>query len=823
MSLFGNFSTFNFQEAPCGIFVFDSELRLITANTTLAQMLGTTTTALVGQTLDQLLTSANRLMFHMQVMTMLHMHGSVEEIFINLADSKGNDVPVLFNAIRRESANGTIMECMVFRVKERQRLEEELFRVKKAAEQVPGMVYQYLQKADGSSCMPYASEGIREIYELSPLQVKTSSDLAFKRVHPDDLSSIAIGINASAKNLTVWHQQYRVNLPRRGMRWLEGDATPEARADGSILWHGYITDITGRKALEAALANEYERTLVTLSSIGDAVITTDDKGNIEYINPIAEQLTGWNLADAIGKPVLEVFNIVNQHTRLVAKNPIAHCLEVRAIVALARDTVLISKNGNEYAVEDSAAPIFTADGIVAGVVMVFRDVTGQRILRQEVEHRATHDHLTGLPNRAEFDRVLAQMFSTACDSDARHSICCIDLDQFKIVNDSAGHAAGDSLLQQVATLMLECVRSKDTVARLGGDEFGLLLENCDLSAAQRIAQTICDRLADLRFQHAGKVFRMGASIGVAPLDSRWNSAQAAQQAADGGCFAAKEAGRGRVHVYQDMDKVVLAQHDQMQWASRLQQAIDDDCFELFAQPIMPLSKIAGDGLHFEVLLRLRDADGTLISPGAFIPAAERYGLASKIDRWVLNAIDAWMAKHSAALARIDTIAINLSGRSVGDSSFHQFVSDLLDQGRLVASKICFEITETSAIDHLDDALDFLHMLHQRGARISLDDFGSGMSSMAYLKHLPVDYLKIDGQFVKDMANDAVDRAMVRSINEIAHLTGKITIAEFVEDGNILASLRELGVDFAQGYHIGRPAPIDQIVSWQPQCDQTLKK
>ena len=823
MNLSGNFSTFNFQEAPCGIFVLDSELRLTSANTTLAQMLGTTAPALLGKTLDQLLTSANRLMFHMQVMSILHIQGSVEEIFINLAGAEGKEVPVLFNAIRRESENGTIMECMVFRVKERQRLEDELFRVKKAVEQIPGMVYQYLTKTDGSSSLPYASEGIRKIFELSPLQVQTNAALVFNRIHSDDLDSLILGIKASEESMTVFHQQYRVNLPRGGMRWLESDATPEARADGSFLWHGYITDITERKILEAALANEYERTRVTLSSIGDAVITTDDTGNIEYINPIAENLTGWSLADAIGKPILEVFNIINQHTRLIAKNPIAYCLEVCAIVELARDTVLISKSGIEYSVEDSAAPIFTADGVVTGVVMVFRDVTGQRILRQEVEHRATHDHLTGLPNRAEFDRVLAQLFSTACDSAAVHSICCIDLDQFKIVNDSAGHAAGDLLLQQVAKLMQECVRGKDMVARLGGDEFGLLLENCDLPVAQRIAQTICDRLADLRFQHGGKVFRIGGSIGVAPLDNRWSSAQAAQQAADGGCFAAKEAGRGRVHLYQDIDKVVLAQHDKMQWAARLQQAIDDDCFELFAQPIMPLTTSSANGvgsigLHFEVLLRLRDTDGTLISPGAFIPAAERYGLASKIDRWVLKAIDTWMEKHRALLDRINTIAINLSGRSVGDSSFHLFVSDLLDQGRIVASKICFEITETSAIDHLDDALNFLHMLHQRGARVSLDDFGSGLSSMAYLKRLPVDYLKIDGQFVKDMAIDAVDRAMVRSINEIAHLTQKITIAEFVEDGNVLASLRELGVDFAQGYHIGRPAPIDQILTWQPTCD-----
>lgn len=806
--------SFNFEEAPCGIFILDSELQVTFANITFANMLQTSLSELIGKAFDQLLTSTNRLMFHMQVMSILHVHGSVEEIFISLSAKDGHEIPILFNAIRRGSEKEMVLECMVFRVKERQRLEDELFRVKKAAEQVPGMVYQYLKRPDGSSCLPYASEGIRRIYELSPIQAQKSADLVHKRIHPEDLALVMKSVDESAKTLQVWHQQYRVVLPRAGIRWLEGDASPEARADGSVLWHGYINDITERKALELALANEYERTLVTLSSIGDAVITTNEIGNIEYLNPIAESLTGWQLKDAIGKPILEVFNIIHQQTRQTAENPIAHCLKKRAIVELARDTVLINKNGHEYPVEDSAAPIFNASGIITGVVMVFRDVTGQRSLRQEIEHRATHDHLTGLANRAEFDRVLEQMFQSAQLDHATHSICCIDLDQFKIINDSAGHAAGDAFLQQVTKLMLECVRNKDLLARLGGDEFGLLLENCDLPAAQRIAQTICDRLAESRFQYAGKTFRMGASVGVAPLDKRWESGHAAQLAADGSCFAAKEAGRGRVHVYQDMDKIVLAQHDKMQWASRLQQAIDDNCFELFAQPILALTPHTKTGLHFEVLLRLREANGSYVSPGAFMPAAERFGLSIKVDRWVLNAVDKWMGEYQASLEHIDTIAVNLSGRSVGDSAFHQFVSDLLDQGRMIAHKICFEITETSAIDHLDDALNFLNMLHQRGARISLDDFGSGLSSMAYLKNLPVDYLKIDGQFVKDMANDAVDHALVRSINEIAHLTGKTTIAEFVENDAILNCLRELGIDFAQGYHIGHPIPINQMLTWE---------
>ncbi|OFJ50005.1 GGDEF domain-containing protein [Janthinobacterium lividum] len=777
-------------------------------------MLGFSLDELNNKSLNALLTSAERLMFHMQVMALLHLQGRVEEIAIILAGADGKNIPVIFNAVQRNIDGNVVTECVVVRMNERKRLEEELFRVKKATEQVPGTIYQFLLRADGSSCFPYASEGVRNVYELNPLQLQKDASPAFNRLHPDDIEAINQGITDSAKNLTVWHQEYRVILPKRGIRWLQGSATPESRVDGSTLWHGYINDITEKKALELALSNEFERTRVTLSSIGDAVIVTNDRQEVEYLNPSAEKLTGWASADAIGLPVTMVFNIVNQFTREIVKNPIAHCLDERAIVGLTNDTVLISKDGSEYAVEDSAAPIFTAGDVIIGVVMVFRDVTGQRILRQEVERRASLDHLTGLANRAQFDRVLLEMYESSIATGVSHALCCIDLDQFKIVNDSCGHAAGDALLKEVSALLLKSVRAKDLVARLGGDEFALLLEGCDLNAAHRISQQICEKVARIRFQHSSNFFRIGASIGVVPLDGRWANAQAAQQAADGACFAAKDEGRGRVHLYVDADRIIIEQRDQMQWAARLQQAIDENRFELFAQPIMQLGEHAESGLHFEILLRLREMDGTLVLPGVFIPSAERFGLAPQVDRWVVSHVFEWMKLHADRLDKVKVIAINLSGKSIGDKDFYQFLMDALDREKIPAHKISFEITETAAIGNLDIATEFIAMLHQRGARISLDDFGSGMSSMAYLKHLSFDYLKIDGQFVKDMANDAVDCAMVRSINEIAHLTGKITIAEFVESADILMLLKDLGVDCAQGYHVGKPKPIDEIFSWE---------
>jgi EAL domain-containing protein (putative c-di-GMP-specific phosphodiesterase class I) len=370
------------------------------------------------------------------------------------------------------------------------------------------------------------------------------------------------------------------------------------------------------------------------------------------------------------------------------------------------------------------------------------------------------------------------------------------------------------LLKEVSALLLKTVRAKDLVARVGGDEFTLLLEGCDLNSAQRISQQICEKVAQIRVQHGSNSFRVGASIGVVPLDGRWGNAQEAQQAADAACFAAKDEGRGRVHIYEELDKAIIEQHGQMQWATRLQQAIYENRFELYAQPIMSLGQDVEQGLHFEVLLRLREADGSLVLPGVFIPSAERFGLAPQVDRWVVNHVFEWIKSHADKMEKVHVIAINLSGKSICDRDFHQFLIAELDRDQVPAHKISFEITETAAVGDLNIAIEFIEMLHQRGAKISLDDFGSGMSSMAYLKHLPVNYLKIDGQFVKDMADDKVDRAMVRSINEIAHLTGKVTIAEFVENADILMLLKDLGVDFAQGYHIGKPKPIDQIFGWR---------
>jgi diguanylate cyclase len=472
--------------------------------------------------------------------------------------------------------------------------------------------------------------------------------------------------------------------------------------------------------------------------------------------------------------------------------------------------VLISREGDEYGIEDSAAPIRNEAGDLLGVVLVFHDVTEQRRLSGEMSYRASHDALTGLINRAEFEARLRRTLNKAHEERSQHALMYIDLDQFKLVNDACGHSVGDQLLQQVAKLMGETVRARDTLARLGGDEFAVILEHCTTDQAQRVAQQICDRMDDFRFVHDGRRFRIGTSIGLVPVDTRWANTAAVMQAADTSCYAAKEAGRNRVHAWFDTDQAMRARHGEMQWATRLEQAIDDNRFVLYAQKIHPL-RAQTSGLHAEVLLRLLDTDGSLIPPGAFLPAAERFHLSSRIDRWVLQ--HALVRLRAVAdLKAVELLCINLSGQSIGDRAFHRHAVELLTlAGPAVCQRVCFEITETAAITNMADATHFIEQVRALGVRMALDDFGAGASSFGYLKTLPVDLLKIDGQFIKDLIDDPLDDAAVRCFVDVARVVGLKTVAEFVDRPEILQRVREHGIDYAQGFLLHRPEPFDQVL------------
>ena len=585
--------------------------------------------------------------------------------------------------------------------------------------------------------------------------------------------------------------------------------TVERAADGTPQrLVGAVQDVTARAALERNLAESHELLQVTLQSIADAVITTHADGTVRWLNPKAEQLTGWTSGQASGHPLMEVFTIVDESTGETMGDPVERCLV--ADHPLVCHGELISRVVGRPNIEGTASAIRGQDGETMGGVLVFRDVSEQRRLAREMTHRAKHDPLTGLVNRTEFEQRLSSSLHDAVAYGSTHALLYLDLDQFKVVNDSCGHHVGDQMLQQVSSLLSNCIRTGDLVARLGGDEFGIVLDRCSSRHALAVAEDICERLEDSRFHHGEVSFRLSASIGLVPIDRRWPDSAALMQAADACCYAAKDAGRNRVYAWHETDVTTAERHTEMQRVSQIERAIDDDRFELFAQRIVPVDERTED-VHCEVLLRLRDIDGTIVPPGAFLPAAERYNLVGRVDRWVVRKVfDVLDASNGAN--GVATIAVNLSGQSIGDRNFHRFLFDLVARATFDVSILCFEITETAAITHLADAAAFIDGMRRLGVRISLDDFGSGVSSFGYLKSLTVDYLKIDGQFIRELVDDPLDRATVRCFQEVARVVGVQTIAEWVEVAETLAVLREIGVDYIQGYLTHRPEPLVDVLA-----------
>lgn len=563
-----------------------------------------------------------------------------------------------------------------------------------------------------------------------------------------------------------------------------------------------------RDQAEAQLFAEKERAQVTLASIGDAVITTDVAGHIEFLNGIAEELTGWTTAEAAGRPLDQVFRIINEVTRATAENPVEIVLRKGVVVGLANHTILIRRDGSELNIEDSAAPIRDRQGHIIGVVLVFHDVTKAHEMARQMSWAATHDSLTGLVNRADFERRLAALVGHELGS-RRHALLYIDLDQFKVVNDTCGHAAGDQMLCQIATLMQSRMRESDTLARLGGDEFGVLLENCPLDQGHRIAETILGAVSSFRFVWQDKVFMIGASIGLVEIAGETPEAASLLAAADTACFAAKDDGRNRVRAFNAADSELARRSGEMNWVARISRAFDERRFRLHWQPILPLQETIRDGSHGEILLRMVDDQGLLVPPGNFLPAAERYNLMPRIDRWVIEQALHWLVDHpEEAICG----AINLSGQSLSDDRFLDYVLEQLAHTGIAPGRVCFEITETAAISNLTKAIRFIGALRAQGCRFSLDDFGSGLSSFGYLKNLPVDFLKIDGGFIRNMARNPIDLAMVTAINNIGHVMGLATIAEFVESEEVRQLLAAQGVDFGQGFGLARPMPLEDVYS-----------
>ncbi|HZO21861.1 MAG TPA: PAS domain S-box protein, partial [Steroidobacteraceae bacterium] len=576
-------------------------------------------------------------------------------------------------------------------------------------------------------------------------------------------------------------------------------------AAGRILgYDGTIADIRERKQAEQAIFAEKERAQVTLQSIGDAVISTDAEGRIEYINPVAESLTAWSLEEARGRPIADVLNLVNEITREPIENPLMCALGRGQGGVSADHSVLITRTGQEVAIQESAAPICDRQGLVIGAVIVFHDVTKERRLKRALSYQASHDALTGLINRREFDNRLHAAVLSAQRGEGSYALLYVDLDQFKVVNDTCGHQAGDRLLRDVTGLLQTRVRASDTIARLGGDEFGVLLEGCTLDQATRIADGVRQAIRDYRFMWGTNQLSVGASVGVVQIRDDTQSVAAVMSAADIACYAAKDEGRNRIHVYEQDG--VSHHHREMHWVSRVTRAVEENRLELFFQPIEPIAADAGTAFH-ELTVRLRDNDGQLVLPSEFIPAAERYNVMSIIDLWVIRQALELLKQRQSGPA-LPLLAVNLSGTSLNDQTFTEFVLRALGETPL-ASALCFEVTETAAVTNLASAIYFMRELKARGCRFALDDFGSGLSSFMYLKTLPVDYLKIDGQFIGQIAEDPVDRSMVEAISKVGAALGIATVAECVETQAVLDELKRIGVDFAQGYFLAPPLPVAQ--------------
>jgi diguanylate cyclase (GGDEF)-like protein/PAS domain S-box-containing protein len=695
-------------------------------------------------------------------------------------------------------------------IKERRLAEERI----RASEQRLSAIFDSMQdtiyQTDIDGKMLWATPSIRQLLGYGAEEVIGKSIQRFyvnENDHEDFRRSLDINYGR------LQHFEARLLHKDGSHIWISENSHYKYDASGEIIGiEGTIRDITALKQAKEALYQEKERAQVTLGSIGDGVVTTDLKGDVEYMNQVAEQSTGWKLEDGRGKAITKVLKIVDEKTLEAPPDPVKLCLEKGKSTMLAGHLLLIHRYRNQrLSIEVNASPIRDSNSDITGVVLVFHDVTELRGLAKKMSYQATHDSLTGLINRREFEFRVKHALEHARNSDTRHALCYIDLDNFKVVNDTCGHIAGDELLKQLTIKLRLELREADTLARLGGDEFGVLLEGCSIENAHEPAENLRRIVENFRFVWDNKAFRVGASIGLVPITAESGTLTDVLSAADSACYLAKDQGRNRIHIYQPDDEAVVERHGQMQWVQRLQDVLEQQRFRLFFQPIAKLHRTTGEKntIHGEVLIRMLDENNELVGPGAFLPSAERYTLMPAIDRWVIeNTFRMLLLDRERLLKNVSTCCVNLSGQSLSDERFTEFLVNQIRSSEIPPSLLCFEITETAVIANLCNASNMISRLRDMGCRFALDDFGVGLSSFSYLKNLPVDYLKLDGCFVKNMVNDSIDKSMVKAINHIGHTMNIKTIAEFVEDDETLRAVREIGVDYAQGFVIAKPLPIE---------------
>lgn len=634
----------------------------------------------------------------------------------------------------------------------------------------------------------------QELASLSLLEV----------LHPDSLSCCKERFERLKKGECLSALDFKFMSKSGEPVYLQGDCGSIIRDGEAISTRGIFKNITERVKTEEALKISEARYQILYENAPDIYTTISPEGRILSINNTGAQLLGYESSELIGQSALNIVypddrkKVLSYFSKQFDNFTQNNDIEYRKL----------RKDGSVLWVHQRVNQELNASE--PRLLVVCRDITDRRDLEEQLVYQAAHDSLTNLLNRREFEKRLHNILSLSKKS--RHVLCYLDLDQFKVINDTCGHIAGDELLRQVAGLLIQQVRLHDTLARLGGDEFAILMENCPLEQAELFANRIRESIEGFRFQWGERRFNIGVSIGVVPITESDFNLNEILSYADSACYRAKKQGRNQVYIQHKNEPTSSGRVGEMCWAASITEALEEQRFCLYAQTIQPCGNNTS-GERFEILLRMKDGD-KLIRPGAFMPAAERYNLSTRIDRWVLENLMQWFEQHQDYLQRLDVCSVNLSALSLCDKNFSQFAFELLQTSVLPREKICFEITETAAISNLSQAIGFIEKLRSIGCHFALDDFGSGLSSFAYLKNLPVDMVKIDGVFIRNISKNNVERAMVKSICDIASLMGKQTTAEYVEDEASLETLRKLGVDFVQGYHLGRPKPLDHFAGCQ---------
>lgn len=723
-------------------------------------------------------------------------------------------------------------------------------------EQIPAIIYTAALDVPGN--LLYISPQIRQ-FGFSPEEWLASPEGVLNQIHPDDRARVSAAYARSYESDEPLRCEYRLLTRKGAPRWFLDEARVVFDEMGNRLFmQGVLVDITEDKLLqeeleqhrrrleelvaqrtalldkrstlledantnlvkelserrraERALRDSEARFRLLLESAGEGIYGIDAAGRCTFINAAALTMLGYEREQVQGLPAHDLLHPCTPDGAALPAEDCPLCTVLHGGMT-SRGMVewLMRRDGEPFPAEFSTQPI-RENGQIVGAVVVFHDATEAQAMKQQLHYQATHDGLTSLVNRKEFEWRLGRLLENARGERAEHALCYLDLDQFKVVNDSCGHAAGDELLRQLSSVLHKKLRQRDTLARLGGDEFGALLEHCPLEQAKRIASELLEAVRDFHFHWRDKSFSIGVSIGVALMTEATESAAAVLSAADAACYMAKEKGRNRVHVYQPSEAESVERHAQMQWVARINQALNEDRFHLCYQPITPLAASPGGRLHYEILLRMRDEDGQLILPGAFLPAAERYHMMAAIDHWVVrHVIASCAARHGPTYGEAPPLyAINLSAAALEDTGLVETIRLWLEERGVPAHMLCFEITEATANANLQRATRMIRELKNLGCMFALDHFGAALSALEQIKELPVDFLKIDGGFIKRIGEDRIHRAIAEAISRVAHVMAIQTVAECAENQSILDILKELGVDHAQGYAIQQPQPLEML-------------